>query len=82
MKYEISDTLYKQIQDITGTDYDRIGKDIPVESIESIIEDLIYEIHNRDEKIEDIKNDIQDNYKKISVSSQVGVSEWGNPINM
>ena len=64
MKYEISDTLYKQIQDITGTDYDRIGKDIPVESIESIIEDLIYEIHNRDEKIEDIKNDIQDNYKK------------------
>ena len=82
MKYEISDTLYKKIQDITGTDYDRIGKDIPVESIESIIEDLIYEIHNRDEKIEDIKNDIQDNYKKISVSSQVGVSEWGNPINM
>lgn len=81
MKYEISDTLYKQIEDLTGVDYNRIGKDIPVENIESIIEDLIYEIHNRDEQIEEIKEDIKDNYRKLTPSQLTGVSEFGNEIN-
>lgn len=81
MKYEISDTLYKQIEDLTGVDYNRIGKDIPVENIESIIEDLIYEIHNRDEQIEEIKEDIKDNYRQLTPSQLTGVSEFGNEIN-
>lgn len=66
---------------MTGVDYERIGKDIPVENIESIIRDLIYEIHNRDEKIEEIKNDIKDNYRQLTPSQLNGVSEWGNEIN-
>lgn len=37
-----------------------------------MIEDLLYEIGMLDEKIEDIEQDIHDNYKRIEVKDQLG----------
>lgn len=37
----------------------------------SIIEDLLVEIGNLEEKYEDLERDIQDNYKHISIEEQI-----------
>lgn len=66
--------LYDRISKITLTSYDKeIINDYIYMSdseIESMIEDLIYEIDDRDETIEDIKQDIEDNYRPIPKSEQ------------
>lgn len=41
----------------------------------SVIEDLEADKHTLEEKLEDLKNDIEDNYKRISVSEQVCISD-------
>lgn len=57
---------FKEISDITVTDYEFKGNFVPVVSLLAMIDDLLLELHNKEEQIEDIKQDIQDNYKRIS----------------
>lgn len=45
------------------------------EEIISIIEDLEADKHTLEEKLEDLKKDIEDNYTRISVSEQVCISD-------
>ena len=66
---------FKEISDITVTDYEFKGNFVPVVSLLTMIDDLLLELHNKEEQIEDIKQDIQDNYKRISVLEQVGISD-------
>lgn len=66
---------FKEISDITVTDYKFKGNFVPVVSLLAMVEDLLLELHNKEEQIEDIKQDIQDNYRRISVSEQVGISD-------
>lgn len=66
---------FKEISDITVTDYEFKGNFVPVVSLLAMVEDLLLELHNKEEQIEDIKQDIQDNYRRISVSEQVCVSD-------
>lgn len=66
---------FKEISDITVTDYDFKGNFVPVVSLLTMIDDLLIELHEREEQIEDIKQDIQDNYKRTPVSEQVGISD-------
>ena len=77
---KISKDLYMRISDKTGTDYDGIvlGDDlfyIEPETIEAMFEDLFCEIDSLEEKIEDMEQDIRDNYKPISPYEMYGVSE-------
>lgn len=72
----------KRASDLTLTDYDIIWKDaenidgyICSETMLGIIEDLISEIDRLEEKIKDIESDIRDNYKRIPVEEQVGISD-------
>lgn len=67
---------------ITRTDYsirwfdaENINGYIETEAMLSIIDDLIYEIDILQEKIEDMEQDIKDNYRPIPVAEQVGVSD-------
>lgn len=67
---------------MTGTDYgirwfdvENINGYIETESLLSMVDDLIYEIDLLNEKIEDREQDIQDNYRRISVAEQVGISD-------
>jgi len=69
MYIEVSDKemeRFKEISDITVTDYEFKGNFVPVVSLVAMVEDLLMTIHEREEQIEDIKQDIQDNYKRIS----------------
>ena len=62
---------FKEISDITVTDYEFKGNFVPVVSLLAMIDDLLLELHEKEEQIEDIKQDIQDNYKRIPVSEQI-----------
>jgi hypothetical protein len=44
------------------TDYSLEGNMIPVDSMMAVIEDLLVELHKRDEKIEDLEDDINNYY--------------------
>lgn len=75
MYLEIDEDLKTKIKKITGIDYDFKGNYLPSESITSIIEDLISEIDKLEEKYSDLEQDLEDNYRPISVSEQVGISD-------
>lgn len=77
---KISKELYMRISDLTSTDYDGIvlGDElfyIEPETIESMFEDLFCEIDSLEEKIEDMEDNIRDNYRPISPYEMYGVSE-------
>lgn len=73
MYLRIEEDLYKKIQNITNTDYEYKYGFIPAENTISLIEDLMCEIDRLNEKVEDIEQDIESNYKPISTSEQVGI---------
>ncbi len=58
---------------LTSTDYEVLGNFVPVESMYSMIEDLLDEIEHQKERYKDLEKDIEDNYKPISYHEQVGV---------
>lgn len=77
---KIKKELYDRISNTTLTDYE--GKILDDEyyfideyGIESMFEDLFCEINDLEEKIEDIKQDIRDNYRPISPYEMYGVNE-------
>lgn len=64
--------LYEKASEITMTDYEEIidnpgSKYIYASEfvVTSLIEDLIHEIDSLQEKVEDLEQDIEDNYKPI-----------------
>lgn len=80
MKIDIS--LYDRVSELTNTEYKGIfakEPDEPVlvfsDDIESMLENLILEIDRLNEKIEDREKDIEENYERKSVASQVGVTD-------
>lgn len=78
MYIEVSDKeveRFKEISDITVTDYEFKGNFVPVVSLLTMIDDLLIELHEKEEQIEDLEQNIKDNYKKIPVSEQIGISD-------
>lgn len=67
--------IFKEISDLTLGDYEIKGNFISVESLLDMIFDLLNEVHIKEELLEDMEQDIQDNYKRISISEQVGISD-------
>lgn len=45
------------------------------EEIISIIENLESELHSKEEELEDLQNDLESNYKRITTWEQSGMSE-------
>jgi septation ring formation regulator EzrA len=77
---KFSKELYDRISNATSTDYG--AKKIDDEyyyfdeyAIESMFEDLFCEIDSLEEKIEDMEDNIRDNYRPISPYEMYGVSE-------
>ena len=65
MYYKLNESELKKVQDAsteTMTDYSLEGNMIPVDSMMAVIEDLLVELHKRDEKIEDLEDDINNYY--------------------
>lgn len=73
-----NDTLktINRASDITCTDYELLGNFIPVESMMCIVEDLLLEIVHLKECIEDMEQDIENNYelKNFDPYDEYGVS--------
>ena len=64
-----------KVSALTYTDYELIGNFVPVESMYSMIEDLLDEVEHQQARYKDLEKDIEDNYKPISYAEQVGVSD-------
>ena len=73
-----NDTLktINRASDITCTDYELLGNFIPIESMMCIVEDLLLEIDHLKECIEDMEQDIENNYdrKEFDPYDEYGVS--------
>lgn len=57
--------------EIKWTDPDNLEGYIDPEDLLVIIQDLICEIEHKEEEIEDIKQDIESNYKPLTITEQV-----------
>lgn len=76
MYYKLNESEYQRIQtvsNLTNTDYELNGSFIPVENLMSVIEDLVYELNNLEEKYKDLEEDLEENYKPIPVD--LGISD-------
>ena len=56
------DTI-EEVSNITMTDYEITGKFIPVENMMSAIEELLVELHRKEEEIEDLKKEEERYYE-------------------
>ncbi len=77
----IEKELYDKASDITMTDYVEIIYNpgskfahISEFAAQSIIADLIHEIDILNEKIEDLEQDIENNYKPITKEEETGIN--------
>lgn len=75
-------SILEKASKITSTDYEikwfdaeNIDGYIDVETLIYIIEDLICEVDRLQEELEDMEQDMQDNYKPIPLAEQVGISD-------
>lgn len=75
MFIKLSNKIKKDIVDITNCSYEMKENDLDTMYIEDVIEDLIYQYHILEEKYNDLQEDVKDNYKRIDVAEQVGISD-------
>ena len=62
MYRKIDINFYKQVEEITDVDYE-LNEFIPEDTLVTMIEDLVNEYYVLEEKYEDLKQDMEDNYK-------------------
>ena len=72
--------LFERVEEITNTTYKKVDNKEPEEpvyalEIESMIENLIAKIDNLEEQIEDREKDIAENYRRIPINEQVGITD-------
>ena len=58
--------IIKKIQEITMHDYELKGNFIPQNSLWLIVEDLLCELDNKEEKLENYKQYVSDNYRQLN----------------
>ena len=61
MYRKIDINFYKQVEEITDVDYE-LNDYIPEDTLVSMIQDLVYEYNKLQEKYNDLKQDMEDNY--------------------
>ena len=79
MYLELSDKdkeIIERISKITGVDYELKGNLVPIDSLVYALLDMLYEYDRKEEELEDLKQDIEDNYelKKIDPYDEYGIS--------
>jgi len=53
---------FNEISNITVTDYEFKGNFVPVVSLLTMIDDLLLEVHDRDDKIKEMEENVRENY--------------------
>lgn len=79
MYWELSDEDLEKlniISKVTGVDYELRGNLVPVDSLIYALKDMLFEYHNKLEEIEDLKQDLEDNYepRKFNPYDEYGIS--------
>ena len=76
---ELDLELYEKICDITGTDYELAKGNgnyvLAYHDVDVMLRDLVCAYGVLEEQLEDLKQDIKDNYKPISHWEEYGISE-------
>lgn len=69
--------ILQEVSDITLRDYEIKGKFISLDNLMNVIEDLLTEVHKKEEDISELKNDIENNFepKKIDPYEDYGLSK-------
>ena len=67
--------LLNEIEEITNTNYNFNGDYSNVEKLISIIDDLLIEVRKAQEKLNELENDITENYRPVPVAEQVAISD-------
>lgn len=58
----IDEKLVKAVEEITMTDYGCYKNQVPAENIESMVEDLLYEIEKLEERYKELDEYLQEEY--------------------
>lgn len=59
----IEEKLIKAVEEITLTDYGCKGNQVPIENIESMVEDLLLEIERLEERYKELDEYVKDTYQ-------------------
>jgi hypothetical protein len=73
MNYTSIDTkLYERIENLTGTSYEGIKREddvlVSTDNLIGMLETLAIEVDIRQEQVDDLKQDLQDNYRPLTPS--------------
>ena len=69
----IDKKLYERVSSITTTDYQIVDNKIEINNLLGMMEDLLEEYDRLEEEFDDMKNDIEYNYKRVPVNEQYEV---------
>jgi hypothetical protein len=58
----IDEKIIKKVEELTITDYEAKGNQVPAENIESMIEDLLLEIEKLEERYKELDEYLQEEY--------------------
>jgi len=58
----IDEKIIKKVEEITITDYEAKGNQVPAENIEPMIEDLLYEIEKLQERYNELDEYLKEEY--------------------
>lgn len=66
----------EEISEVTGVDYELEGNLLPVNSLIYALKDMLFEYHKKVEEVEELHQDIEDNYepRKIDPYEEYGIS--------
>ena len=63
---EYEEELIENLSNETGVDYELIGDMFPMESFIPLLKDLQFELERYKEKYEDLKQNLEDNYRPVT----------------
>lgn len=78
MKYYLNNDelkTMKEVENITHTDYEIEDNFIKTDYLVNAIDELLREIYRLNQEYKDLKQEIQDNYKPISIQEQIDYNE-------
>lgn len=62
---DINEDLLKKVQEATITDYEAVDGKVTVDSLKGMVEDLLIELENSDDKYRELEADLNENYRPI-----------------
>ena len=62
---DIDDDILKKVQETTITDYEAVDGKVTIDSLKGMVEDLLIELENANDKYKDLEADLNENYIPI-----------------